>query len=45
VIATLLPVVGRLRQEILLGLDGAEYRQFVALTAKVAKTGGRSGEG
>jgi MarR family transcriptional regulator, temperature-dependent positive regulator of motility len=37
VIAALLPVVERLQQDILPGLDGAEYRQFVALAAKVAE--------
>lgn len=47
VIAAMLPVVERLQQEILPGLDAAERRQFVALATKVARaaeTAGLSGE-
>jgi MarR family transcriptional regulator, temperature-dependent positive regulator of motility len=44
VIAALLPGVDRLQREILPRPDG-EFRQFVALAAKVAEAGGRFGEG
>lgn len=44
-ISKLLPVVERLQQEILPGLDEDEYQQFIALAAKAAKAAGAFGEG
>ena len=44
-VALVYPVVERLQQEILTGLDGAEYRQFISLAAKAAKAAGTTGEG
>jgi len=44
-ISKLLPVVERLQQEILPGLDEDEYQQFIALAAKAAKAAGTFGEG
>lgn len=37
IIAALLPVVERLQEEILPGLDDAEFRQFVSLAAKATR--------
>lgn len=43
-LARLAPVVEDLQREILRGLGDDEYRQFIALAAKVAEAGGGLGE-
>lgn len=45
VVVALLPVVEQLQNEILPGLDNAEYQQFIALAAKAVKAAGDVGEG